>query len=79
MDKDEMIRQRAYEIWNESGQPEGMEQEHWEQAKRDVEASSPPEPDAVGPTGAEIPPLAEVSDPPVQPTGDELKKATELG
>lgn len=27
------IRQRAYQLWLEAGQPEGMAEEHWEQAR----------------------------------------------
>ncbi|QQP91122.1 DUF2934 domain-containing protein [Skermanella sp. TT6] len=30
------VRQRAYEIWQQEGQPEGKQQEHWEQAMREV-------------------------------------------
>jgi hypothetical protein len=30
------IRQRAYEIWEREGRPEGREQAHWEQAEREV-------------------------------------------
>ncbi|UEM19304.1 DUF2934 domain-containing protein [Skermanella mucosa] len=30
------IRQRAYEIWQQEGQPEGKQQEHWEQAMREA-------------------------------------------
>ncbi|EWY39342.1 hypothetical protein N825_06460 [Skermanella stibiiresistens SB22] len=30
------IRQRAYEIWQQEGQPEGKQQEHWERAMREV-------------------------------------------
>ncbi|WP_158046413.1 DUF2934 domain-containing protein [Skermanella pratensis] len=30
------IRQRAYEIWQQEGQPEGRQQEHWEQAMREA-------------------------------------------
>jgi hypothetical protein len=32
----ERIRQRAYEIWEREGRPEGREQAHWEQAEREV-------------------------------------------
>jgi hypothetical protein len=32
----ERIRQRAYEIWEREGRPEGREQEHWEQAEREI-------------------------------------------
>lgn len=34
------IRQRAYAIWEQSGRPEGCERQHWEQAAREVLASS---------------------------------------
>ena len=34
----EMIAQRAYEIWQESGRPEGCEQEHWYQAEAELQA-----------------------------------------
>ena len=37
MDKDERIRQRAYELWYGQGCPHGRDQEHWEQAMREVE------------------------------------------
>ena len=29
----ERIRERAYKIWNDEGQPEGREKEHWELAR----------------------------------------------
>jgi hypothetical protein len=35
-DTAERIRQRAYEIWEREGRPEGREQAHWEQAEREV-------------------------------------------
>jgi hypothetical protein len=36
-DKEERIRRRAYEIWEESGRAEGRESEHWEQARQEIE------------------------------------------
>ena len=30
------IRERAYAIWQDEGCPEGREQQHWEQATREV-------------------------------------------
>ncbi|TJZ90902.1 DUF2934 domain-containing protein [Paracoccus gahaiensis] len=33
MDKTDLIRQRAHQIWEASGHPEGMEAEHWQQAE----------------------------------------------
>jgi hypothetical protein len=32
----EQIAARAYEIWEETGCPEGCEQEHWYQAEREL-------------------------------------------
>lgn len=32
------IRYRAYEIWQEEGQPHGRDREHWEQAARELGA-----------------------------------------
>lgn len=37
IDRDEKIRTRAYEIWEREGRPTGLEQEHWEQARREIE------------------------------------------
>ena len=32
----ERIRQRAYELWQQEGQPEGKQQEHWDRAVREI-------------------------------------------
>ncbi|HYE52103.1 MAG TPA: DUF2934 domain-containing protein [Azospirillaceae bacterium] len=37
-DRDEKIRQRAYEIWQREGCPEGRQEEHWQEACREIEA-----------------------------------------
>lgn len=34
------IAQRAYEIWQESGCPNGMDQEHWFRAERELRAKT---------------------------------------
>lgn len=36
-DLDRRIRERAYEIWENEGQPEGRSHEHWEQARREFQ------------------------------------------
>ena len=36
MDKTELIRQRAHQIWEASGHPEGMEADHWQQAEEQL-------------------------------------------
>ena len=40
MDLDKRIRQRAFRIWVEEGQPMGKHREHWERAKAEVLAAS---------------------------------------
>ncbi|NRP21886.1 hypothetical protein LPJGGPFB_05145 [Ensifer adhaerens] len=35
-DRDEMIRRRAYALWEIAGRPDGQEKEHWEQAVREM-------------------------------------------
>jgi hypothetical protein len=37
MDREEIIRQRAYRIWEEEGRPEGRDRLHWDQAAREVD------------------------------------------
>ena len=36
-ERDEKVRQRAYEIWLREGSPEGRHEEHWEQARREID------------------------------------------
>jgi hypothetical protein len=38
MNREEQIRQRAYEIWRGEGRPEGRDTEHRELAARDIDA-----------------------------------------
>jgi hypothetical protein len=33
---EQMVRDRAYELWQEAGQPEGREQEFWHEARKQV-------------------------------------------
>jgi hypothetical protein len=37
MDREKRIRDRAYQIWQEDGCPDGKSAEHWEQARRMIE------------------------------------------
>ncbi len=37
-DFEERVQQRAYELWEASGCPQGFEAEHWFQAEREVSA-----------------------------------------
>jgi len=46
-DRQDRIRQRAHEIWEQEGRPDGRDQEHWERAHREVDeepGETPPEP-----------------------------------
>lgn len=36
-DHDERIRQRAHDIWEEEGRPEGREYSHWLRARADIQ------------------------------------------
>ena len=36
MNREERIRQRAHEIWEREGRPEGREQQHWYQALEEI-------------------------------------------
>ncbi|TPK96536.1 MULTISPECIES: DUF2934 domain-containing protein [unclassified Mesorhizobium] len=36
-DKYERIKRRAYEIWQRSGEANGQEEEHWHQAREEIE------------------------------------------
>lgn len=38
--QEKKIRERAHAIWLEEGSPSGREQDHWEQAEREVAAQS---------------------------------------
>lgn len=63
MSGDDRIRQRAHEIWEREGKPEGRHAEHWAQARREIEAEggaaapgespTPTAPDHGGSTPAE--------------------------
>ena len=39
-DRQDRIRQRAHEIWEQAGRPEGAHQEHWEQATAEIDGVS---------------------------------------
>ncbi|RUT30374.1 DUF2934 domain-containing protein [Arsenicitalea aurantiaca] len=56
-ERDEEIRKRAYELWEEEGYPDGREHEHWQRAEAEFadagatgsEANGAPlSPDALG-------------------------------
>ncbi|MCG5483221.1 MAG: DUF2934 domain-containing protein [Sinorhizobium meliloti] len=38
-EREELIRRRAYAIWEQEGRPDGQHQRHWEQAAREMQGS----------------------------------------
>ena len=38
MPDEDRIQRRAHEIWEREGRPEGRHEEHWAQARREIEA-----------------------------------------
>ncbi|RRH94796.1 DUF2934 domain-containing protein [Mesorhizobium tamadayense] len=40
-DRQERIRRRAHEIWEQAGRPEGSHIEHWEQAIAEIDGEKP--------------------------------------
>jgi hypothetical protein len=47
---EEQIRELAYRLWSEAGQPEDREQEFWHQAERQlqIQSSEPNHPEGTG-------------------------------
>ena len=65
-DREEKIRAKAYELWEQAGRPEGQETAHWAEAERmiDDEESSPETDSGVNPdqTGPAQPDQVETLD-----------------
>lgn len=52
-EKEQRIRERAYQIWINEGQPEGRDIDHWQQAETQINAEEGEQPSSSG-----QPPLA---------------------
>ena len=39
-DREERIRQRAHELWERDGRPHGRHDDHWQQAREEIEAEA---------------------------------------
>lgn len=39
-DRQKLIRHRAYEIWQQAGQPSGSPEDHWYQAEHEIESET---------------------------------------
>lgn len=75
-DRDERIKQRAYEIWEQQGRPEGKEHEHWQQAAEEFNANS-----VEDPMGDELSLIPDVGDENLSVLGadhDEAGSATQI-
>lgn len=46
MDQDQRLRQRAYEIWESEGRPEGQDRDHWLRAELEQQDQAPASPEA---------------------------------
>lgn len=57
-DHQERIRQRAHEIWENEGRPEGRDADHWTQAEQELREQS-----AENPAGEQAQPAAEAMAP----------------
>ena len=51
--RDDNIRAKAYELWEQAGRPEGQEAEHWAEAERLVDAEGASTDEAKAPDRAE--------------------------
>lgn len=40
-EKQDLIRKKAYAIWETEGRPHGQDERHWQQAEAEIETSSP--------------------------------------
>lgn len=45
-EKEDRIRARAHEIWEAQGHPEGLADQHWQQAASEIDALDQDAPDA---------------------------------
>ncbi|GGD90623.1 hypothetical protein GCM10011390_06720 [Aureimonas endophytica] len=54
IDIDALIRDRAYEIWEKAGRPQGREHEHWARARVEIEAEVAALPSEAKPAEEEV-------------------------
>lgn len=79
-DKDEAIRGRAYQIWEDEGRPHGKHHEHWHKAARDLghapgdATGTDPHPGMLG-DGTEEQNLNQPGDPKARITQEEVDAA----
>lgn len=47
-EREAQVRERAYEIWESEGRPDGRDAAHWERAEREIAGGSPVPPQGTG-------------------------------
>jgi len=57
-DREQLLQQRAYAIWETEGYPDGRDRAHWEQAERELSAAQAPE-EIASSAGGRAEPVAE--------------------
>lgn len=45
--REDDVRNRAYNLWEQEGRPEGRHDEHWQQAERELKTVHPDDPNEV--------------------------------
>jgi hypothetical protein len=68
MDREDAIRRRAYEIWEDEGCPEGLHQEHWGRAERELNRSRADENIGEAPNTGKAEPKTEMRPTETQPS-----------
>jgi Protein of unknown function (DUF2934) len=66
---EERIRERAYQIWEREGKPDGRDAEHWQQAASEIDA------EVAAHAGAGEPPAADPARPAASPTPTRRSRA----
>ena len=46
--REKLVEQRAYDVWESDGRPPGQDKEHWSRAKRKLRRKSAPTPTGLG-------------------------------
>jgi hypothetical protein len=69
-DREQRIRERAYQIWEREGKPQGRDAQHWQQAAAEVEAEAAV---SVGMADADPPP--EEPQPPPGPPPPPMRRS----
>jgi len=65
-DRQERIRRRAHEIWEQAGRPEGANMEHWNQATAEIDGAVKPKAKAAPKKAAAAKPKAAEAEKPAK-------------